>query len=141
MEGLKVSQVAKEAGINVETIRYYEKRGLLPQPSRNTSGYRIFSSDTVDDIRLIKRAQDLGFTLEEIKRILSIYRSDEYFPIEEMYLFAKDKICQIEDKMSQLSRFKSILEMVVNQPNCVTIRTKNDCVIIQNLADGGMKNG
>ncbi|GMK41439.1 Hg(II)-responsive transcriptional regulator [Paenibacillus sp. CCS19] len=141
MEGLTVSQVAKAAGINVETIRYYEKRGLLPQSSRNTSGYRIFTSDTVDDIRLIKRAQDIGFTLEEIKRLLSIYRSDEYFPIEEMYLFAKDKIYQIEEKMNQLNRFKSILEMVVNRPNRDTIPTKNECVIIQHLAEGGMKNG
>ncbi|MBD3919092.1 MerR family transcriptional regulator [Paenibacillus sp. PR3] len=141
MEGLTVNQVAKAAGVNVETIRYYEKRELIPQPSRNSSGYRIFSSITVQDIRLIKRAQDLGFTLEEIKRLLSIFRSDDYFPIEEMHLFAKDKICKIEEKVNQLNRLKSMLETVVNQPNNAMVQSKNDCIVIQNLKNGGLENG
>jgi DNA-binding transcriptional MerR regulator len=71
MEGLTISQVAKEANVNIETIRYYERRGLIPEPPRNKSGYRKFPKTLVKDIQFIKRTQDLGFPLEEIKSLLN----------------------------------------------------------------------
>lgn len=137
MNGLTISQAAKEAGVHIETIRYYERRGLLPSPPRTNSGYRMLSVETVHDIRFIKRAQDLGFTLEEIKMLLSIYKAEDYFPIAEMHHFATEKISQIEEKIEQLNRFKSILKFVSQRPFSGRTPSKNDCPIIQNLTNGG----
>src|SRR5690625_7963069 len=64
---LKTSELADLAGVNVHTVRYYESRGLLPKPPRTRSGYRMYGSEHVAHIRFIKRAQELGFTLEEIR--------------------------------------------------------------------------
>ncbi|MUT64853.1 MerR family transcriptional regulator [Paenibacillus sp. NEAU-GSW1] len=136
MSGFTIGQVAKKAGVHNETIRYYERRGLLPEASRTESGYRIFSAETVNDIGFIKRAQDLGFTLEEIKKLLSIYKRTDYFPIEEMQCFAIDKIHRIEEKIEQLNKFKSILELVVDRSHSDRDPSKNDCLIIQTLSNG-----
>ncbi|MCY9657126.1 MerR family transcriptional regulator [Paenibacillus chondroitinus] len=141
MNGLTVGQIAKEAGVNIETIRYYERRGLLPEPPRTNSGYRMFSLETVHDVRFIKRAQELGFTLEEIKRLLSIYRKDDYFPIEEMRQFATEKIGKIEEKIDQLNNFKSILEAVTKRSNSDTTLSKKSCLIMQTLSNGGIHDG
>src|SRR2546421_1088882 len=72
MERLTISKVAKEAGVNLETIRYYENEGVLPKPPRTHSGYRIFSLDAVKQLRFIKHAQELGFSLKEIKELLTL---------------------------------------------------------------------
>jgi len=137
MNGLTISQAAKEAGVHVETIRYYERRGLLPTPPRTNSGYRMLSSETVHDIRFIKRAQDLGFTLEEIKKLLSIYKTEDYFPIEEMQQFATEKIRQIDEKIEQWNKFKSILELVAHRPFSDRTPSKEECPLIKNLSNGG----
>jgi DNA-binding transcriptional MerR regulator len=78
MEGLTISQVAKASNVNIETIRYYERRGLIPEPPRTNSGYRMFSYEVIRDIQFIKRAQDVGFTLEEIKKLLSASNTEEF---------------------------------------------------------------
>src|SRR6266446_3467449 len=72
MEGLTTARLAHEGGVNVETIRYYERHGLLPKPPRTPSGYRVFSDEAVTRLRFIKHAQDLGFSLREIKELLSL---------------------------------------------------------------------
>lgn len=141
MNGLTVSQVAKEAGVNIETIRYYERRGLLPEPPRTESGYRMFPIETVHDIKFIKRAQDLGFTLEEIKALITIHKSEDYFPSVEMQQFAVEKIRKIEEKIDQLNRFKSMLELVAHRPDSEPAPSKKDCLIMQMISNGGMNNG
>ena len=141
MSWLTASQAAKEAGVHIETIRYYERRGLLPIPPRTSSGYRMLSAETVHDIQFIKRAQDLGFTLEEIKKLLSIYKTEDYFPVEEMQQFAVAKIRQIDEKIQQLNRFKSVLEMGAHRSDPHVPLSKNDCLIIQNVANGGKNSG
>ncbi|MFF0826290.1 MerR family transcriptional regulator [Brevibacillus sp. NPDC003359] len=85
MDGLTRSQVASEAKVHIETVRYYEKRGLIATTPRNESGYRMFPQQTVTDIQFIKRAQEIGFTLEEIKNLLSLYKNDEELPTQEMH--------------------------------------------------------
>ena len=69
---LNIGQVAAQAGVNRQTLRYYERRGILAEPERAASGYRKYPSDTVRLIRFIKRAQDLGFTLTEVEELLTI---------------------------------------------------------------------
>lgn len=92
MKGLTRSQVAKAANINSETIRYFERSGLISEPPRSDAGYRMFPHHVIQDIEFIKRAQELGFTLEEIKVLLSASNAEEEFHSEEIYNFASSKI-------------------------------------------------
>jgi DNA-binding transcriptional MerR regulator len=71
MTGLKIGEVARRGGVNLETIRYYERERLLLKPPRLSSGYRMFPADAVHRVRFIKRAQELGFSLSEIRELLS----------------------------------------------------------------------
>ena len=66
MKSLTMGRLAKQAGVNLETVRFYERRGLLPRPSRSASGYRLFTADAARRIKFIRRAQELGFSLTEI---------------------------------------------------------------------------
>jgi DNA-binding transcriptional MerR regulator len=72
MNPLTISHLAREAGINLETVRYYERRGLLPKPPRSPSGYRLFPVEAARRLRFIRRAQELGFSLREIQESLSL---------------------------------------------------------------------
>ena len=71
-EHITTSELARQSDVNLETIRYYERKGLLPKPPRSTSGYRQFSRDSVRRVRFIKRAQELGFSLKEIQELLAL---------------------------------------------------------------------
>ena len=72
MKSFTIGQVAKHAGVGVETVRFYERKGLLEEPERKASGYRQFDEKVVDRIRFIRRAKELGFTLKEIKELLEL---------------------------------------------------------------------
>src|SRR5438874_8816598 len=72
MAGFTTAKLANEGGVNVETIRYYERHGLLPKPPRTHSGYRVFSEDAIVRLRFVKHAQELGFSLKEIKELLNL---------------------------------------------------------------------
>ena len=70
---LRIGEVAHAAGVNVQTLRYYERQGLLPIPHRTPSGYRMYGAQTVDTLRAIKRSQALGFTLRDIRQLMAIF--------------------------------------------------------------------
>lgn len=72
MKSLTIGRLAKEAGVNLETVRFYERRGLLPRPPRSSSGYRMFPAEAARRLRFIRRAQELGFSLKEIRELLSL---------------------------------------------------------------------
>ncbi len=104
---LKTSELAREAGVNIHTVRYYESRGLLPEPPRNRSGYRKYGQEHVEHIRFIKRAQDLGFTLEEINELLSL----RGVPGGGAEVRAKtsEKMKEIDQKIDDLQRIRAKL--------------------------------
>lgn len=131
MEGLTIGQVAKEANVNIETIRYYERRGLISEPPRTESGYRKFPQEVVKDITFIKRTQDLGFTLEEIKNLLAA-SYDETFRSEEMHHFATSKMKEIETKIHDLHQMKTLLEDLAEKCPGSGI-SKRECPIIKNF--------
>ncbi len=114
MEGLTISRVAEKANVNIETVRYYEKQGLLVQPPRTQSGYRIFSNGTVERIRFIKRAQELGFTLSEVKILINICDGRES-DCGDVKSFAHKKIAEINLKIRDLERIKTELEDLYEQ--------------------------
>src|SRR6266404_311944 len=109
MERLTIGKVAKEAGVNLETIRYYENEGVLPKPPRTHSGYRIFSEDAVKRLRFIKHAQDLGFSLKEIKELLAL-RVKPGSSCVDVRQKAEAKIVDVEAKIRNLEAIKTALQ-------------------------------
>jgi len=114
MEALTIGQLARRGRIHVETIRYYERRGLLPRPARTQSGYRAFEPDTVRRIRFIKRAQELGFSLKEIKDLLSL-RATTGARCADVLRRAQVKMQDIEEKIRTLRAMKRALERLAEQ--------------------------
>src|SRR5207244_5272900 len=98
---LKIGELAERAEVNLQTIRYYEREGLLPEPPRRESGYRMFPETTVRRVRFIKRAQELGFTLAEIRELLSL-RHDHDRIRTEVRALAEAKISHVEEKIRTL---------------------------------------
>lgn len=108
MDHLTIGKLAKKARVNIETIRYYERRGLIPMPPRTYSGYRQYSQKTVKRLEFIKRAKELGFSLREIDDLLSL-RLDPATPCSEVKTRAEAKIDQIEEKIISLRKMEEAL--------------------------------
>ena len=109
-----MSEAAERAGVNVQTIRYYERRGLLPSPKRRTSGYREFSLDTVSRIRFIKRAQDLGFSLDDIAELLRL-RTDKVRNRRRVCAVAERRLHQVEGKIAELGAMRQALQTLIHR--------------------------
>jgi MerR family mercuric resistance operon transcriptional regulator len=109
---LKIGDVAERGGVNLQTIRYYEREGLLPEPPRLESGYRMFPKDAVRRVRFIKRAQELGFSLKEIMELLSL-RAAPKTRCGEIRERAEAKITDIEEKIASLQAMKTALSKLV----------------------------
>lgn len=107
-----IGEAAEQAGVNVQTLRYYERRGLLPRPPRRTSGYREFPDDAVRVVRFIKRAQDLGFSLDEVEELLRLRRQSGRNRAR-IRSVAEQKIDQIDRKIAELERMKHALRSLV----------------------------
>lgn len=129
-EHLKSGELAKAAGVNVETLRYYEKRGLIPEPPRRESGYRQYPPESVDRLIFIKSAQELGFTLEEIKDLLAL-RVDESATKAQVRQHAQAKVAQIDAKIAALSQMRSALSHMIDQ--CHGEGPTSDCPIIESI--------
>ncbi len=130
MSKITIGQVADQAQVNVETIRYYERRGLIAQPSRPKSGFRRYPEESVERIRFIKRAQDLGFSLEEITELLDL-RIEASTACDEVKLQAEAKIADIAEKIKSLQRIKRMLSGLVNA--CETRTSTTKCPILEAL--------
>src|SRR5258708_7625792 len=107
MKSLTIGRVAQQAGIGVETIRFYERQRLLNSPPRSESGYREYSPDAVTRLLFIRRAKELGFTLNEIRELLCLHSCPD------VKTLAEAKIAGIEGKIKTLTRMKQILSGLV----------------------------
>ena len=113
MKTLSIGQVAHQAGVGVETIRFYEREGLLEEPPRKSSGYRQYSDQVVKRIHFIKRAQRLGFSLKEINELL-LLRVDAQTTCEEVKQHTEAKIAEVERKLVELQRMRLALLQVAS---------------------------
>src|SRR6266404_4855005 len=111
MEILSIGQVARRAGVGVETVRFYEREGLLEEPPRRTSGYRQYSEEVVKRIGFIKRAKELGFSLKEITELL-LLRVDAQTSCDEVKQRTEAKIVEVERKLVELQRMRQALLQV-----------------------------
>ena len=112
MDEFTRGDVADRAGVHVETLRYYERRGLVPKPRRNMSNYRVYPPDTVRRVRFVKRAQELGFSLKEIKELLAL-RAAPRAGCASVRQRAERKVADIENKMRDLRRMRKALSQLV----------------------------
>ena len=126
----KIGEVASRAGVNKETVRYYEKRELIPEPDRRRSGYRIFTKRHIDQIKFIKRAQELGFTLSEIKELLEL-RLDGNTSCEQIRKKAESKRAEVKEKIKDLEGIKTVLGDLIE--SCKADGTTEECVILNAL--------
>jgi MerR family copper efflux transcriptional regulator len=109
---LTIGAVAKRAGVAIDTIRYYEREGLLPQPLRRPSGYRSYGEDTVAQLRFIRRAKNLGFTLEEIRELLAL-SADRQRGVKAVKQRAQRRLAEIETRIEELQRVRAGLAQLI----------------------------
>jgi MerR family mercuric resistance operon transcriptional regulator len=126
---LTIGRLASEAGVNVETIRYYQRRGLMSEPGKPNQGHRRYGDDAVKRVRFIKRAQVLGFTLEEIASLLAL---DEARACARTRGLAAHKLKVIEDKLADLRAMRKALTALMRQ--CDSGATRDACPILHALA-------
>jgi len=122
-----ISKVANSLGINIETVRFYERRKLIAQPTKPAIGFRHYPDETVARIRFIKRAQELGFTLEEIANLLSL--NDR--PCSQVQDLAEQKLSAVKEKMANLRRLEDVLKSLLAQ--CHNNDDESRCPIIHSL--------
>ena len=128
--GLKIGEVAERGGVNLQTIRYYEREKLLPEPPRLVSGYRVYPDQTVRRVRFIKRAQEIGFTLAEIRELLAI-RIDSGRDSAEVRALANAKINDIKEKIQTLHRMKEALGRITER--CSGCGPASECPILESI--------
>jgi Hg(II)-responsive transcriptional regulator len=129
---MKIGALAKQANVNIDTVRYYERQGLLPAPQRLMSGYRQYAQGDVARLRFVRRAKALGFTLIEIRELLALssHREDD---MAGMKAAALEKLADIEDKLIELTRIRDGLKTLV--ASCPGHGALEHCPILNALAE------
>lgn len=127
---LTIGQVAKAANVHVETLRYYERRGLVPKPPRSASLYRRYPEDTVRRVEFVKHAQELGFALREIRELLSL-RAAPRARCADVKARAASKITEIDAKLRALKSMRRALARLVSQ--CEGKLPVSACPILESL--------
>jgi DNA-binding transcriptional MerR regulator len=126
--GLRTGEVAEQAGVNIQTLRYYERRGLLAEPHRSNGGHRLYPRDTIALLNVIKAAQRLGFTLDEVADLLDTSRRRH--PSPDLRERAIAKIAEIDQKIADLTSIRtSLTEVVDARCDSLTNCTCADCPI------------
>ena len=129
---LKIGAVAKAADVSIDTVRFYESRGLLPEPARTAAGYRLYDLSTVERLSFIGRAKDLGFTLNEIVLLLEL--QDKGGAKADVRAITNAKLEQIDRKIQDLQRMRKVLGQL--NSDCSGEGTVDGCPIIEALAEG-----
>lgn len=126
MKAMKIGEVARISGTGIETIRFYEREGLLLEPERRPSGYRQYDEATVERLSYIRQAKELGFTLAEIKELLEL--SFAHSNCEHIRQRAEGKITDIESKIRSLQQMKRSLRKIVER--CRAKDSTDDCPLV-----------
>lgn len=130
MGKLTIGAIAKSTGVAVETIRFYEREGLLAVPARKGSGYRQYTADAIEQLRFIRRAKALGFSLKEIKELLAL-RAGTDIPCAEFRKQAQQKVTAIEAKIEALQRMKETLTRLTEQ--CCGSQHPQECTALDTV--------
>lgn len=129
---MRTGQVAEQAGVNVQTLRYYERRGLLPQPVRGESGYRVYGPDAVRTVRFIKRAQELGFGLREAESLLTLADGGPE-SCDAARLLADEKIAELDRRIADLRAMRESLGRLA--ATCTKPRSERECPLLHSIEE------
>jgi MerR family mercuric resistance operon transcriptional regulator len=108
--GLTIGHIARAAGVNIETVRYYQRRGLVGLPAKRARGFRYYTPETARRVRFIKRAQALGMSLDEVQRLLKLEKKGA---CQETRSLAAAKLALVEEKLSDLAKLRDALQVLV----------------------------
>ncbi|HDR3890121.1 TPA: Hg(II)-responsive transcriptional regulator [Bacillus cereus] len=126
----RIGELADKCSVNKETIRYYERVGLIPEPIRTDSGYRMYPKEAIDRLQFIKRMQELGFTLNEIDKLLGVVDRNEAKCLD-MYDFTVMKLENIQHKIQDLKKIERML--IDLKERCPEDKEIYECPIIETL--------
>lgn len=129
---LSIGAVAKQSGFSIDTIRFYERQGLLPEPARKPSGYRCYQPDILVRLRFIQRAKELGFSLEEITQLLAL-SEDNHQGVKGVRERAQQQVDHISQKITELTRMRDSLAQLVDA--CPGHGKPSACPILRALTD------
>ncbi|WP_043336387.1 MerR family transcriptional regulator [Belnapia moabensis] len=129
MEGLSIGALARATGTQVETIRYYERIGLLPAPARTTGNYRSYDPAQLGRLSLIRRARDLGFPLDQVRTLLHL-ADERDRPCDAVDAIAREHLAEVERKIADLTALRDELTEVIGRCRQNTVA---DCRIIETL--------
>ncbi len=133
MDGLSTSAVAKRAEVNLQTLRYYERIGLVPRPPRTASRYRRYPEETINRIRFIRQAHALGFSLTEVRELLSM-RASTKARCADVSRKAEMKMEDIEEKIQSLQEMRRALKHLLSA--CRSVGPVSNCTILSSLGRG-----
>ncbi len=128
---MKIGKLAEEAGVSIDTIRYYEKTGVLPSPARSSSGYRLYTEETVEILRFVRKAKGLGFRLNEIRQIIRL----RYSPCDDTCVsvrkIAEEKKREVSERINDLLEIRKMLDSLID--SCRRNRTLSKCPFLEEL--------
>ena len=131
---LRIGELARQTGTKVETIRFYEKSGLLPQPKRTAANYRAYGDDHLARLSFIRRARDLGFTLDQVRELLGL-ADDRTKSCAAVDAIATAHLAKIDRKLADLSALRDVLHRLIGDCRRGTVA---DCLIIETLGPRGL---
>lgn len=124
---MKINELSKSTHTNIETIRYYEKQGILPQPKRLANSYRYYDEETIEQLNFIKKCRMLGFSLENIRELNRIkFSMKDHYQADQLVL---NQLIQVENKISQLLEIKDFLQSIVTESE----HNEEECKAIEGL--------
>ena len=132
MSGFRIGEVARQTGVSVEAIRYYENQALIPRAPRSEAGYRVYGAETIRRVRFIQRAKELGFSLRDIHSLLTLRKEPEA-ACADVKVHALKKVAEVEEKIDSLSRIRDALVRLVDK--CNTEAPLSECPILDALEE------
>jgi len=132
---MQIGELAKRSGLPIDTLRYYEKQGLIPEPPRKTSGYRDYPVITLQYLHLIHSAKSVGFSLKECQNLLAIFISRDKYTCAEVKTLADQKLQDLETQMQKITLMHNTLKSISNAC-CGGAEAATYCSILNKLEEG-----
>lgn len=133
MASLSIGRLASAAGVGIDTVRYYERAGLLPAPPRRASGYREYPAHSVERLRFIRRAKALGFSLAEVASLLALSDQRQHASADAVRRVAATRLADVEARIAELQRVRDGLRQLVEA--CPGHGQASDCPILSALTE------
>lgn len=132
---MRIGELSRNTGFQIETLRYYEKQGLLEPVSRSESGYRIYDDKSLTQLHFIKQAKSVGFSLNEISELLTLRVDRDQHSCGEVKSIAEQKLQQIDHKIKELKRMRKALS-TISDACCGGVEPATSCTILSSLEEG-----